>query len=90
MMPNDNSVYLAFVKIENMLDNFNIEYQSFNNRIEFFINNQNQVIIDSSENQISLFSMNNYHIFSLKSDNIWLSQTSDIDLFQFIEQLVRL
>jgi len=89
-MPNDNSVYLAFVKIENMLDNFNIEYQSFNNRIEFFINNQNQVIIDSSENQISLFSMNNYHIFSLKSDNIWLSQTSDIDLFQFIEQLVRL
>ena len=89
-MPNDKNIYLAFIEIENILDNSNIEYQSFSNRIEFFTNNGNQVIINSTDKKILLFIVENCHTFSLESNNTWLSQPDNVNLFQFIEQVIEL
>ena len=46
MTVNDKIIYLTFIEIEKLLDKSKIEYQSLDNRIEFYANNDEQVIID--------------------------------------------
>ena len=80
MTLNDNDIYLIFVEIERILDNFNAEYESFNNRIEFYTINHNQIIIDAKEDMLFIFHKNKKHTFSIDS--------SKKEIFKFIENLL--
>ena len=87
MKVNDKIIYLTFIGIEKLLDKSKIEYQSLDNRIEFYANNDAQVIIDSDDTNITVFYMHNNHIFSLESDSAWVCKPNNIDLLSFIEKL---
>ena len=87
MIVNDKIIYLTFIEIEKLLDKSKIEYQSLDNRIEFYANNDAQVIIDSDDTNITVFYMHNNHIFSLESDSTWVCQPNNIRLLLFIEKL---
>ena len=54
MKVNDKIIYLTFIEIEKLLDKSKIEYQSLDNRIEFYANNDAQVIIDSDDTNITV------------------------------------
>ena len=88
MKVNDKIIYLTFIEIEKLLDKSKIEYQSLDNRIEFYANNDAQVIIDSDDINITVFYMHNNHIFTLKSDHTWICQPNNISLLSYVEKLV--
>ena len=88
MTVNDKIIYLAFIEIEKLLDKSKIEYQSLDNRIEFYANNDEQVIINLNDTNITLSYMHNNHIFALESDHTWICQPNNISLLLFVEKLV--
>ncbi len=46
MIVNDKIIYLTFIEIEKLLDKSKIEYQSLDNRIEFYANNDEKMSYD--------------------------------------------
>ena len=88
MTVNDKIIYLTFIEIEKLLDKSKIEYQSLDNRIEFYANNDEQVIIDLNDTDITIFYMHNNHIFTLQSDYTLICQPNNISLLSFVEKLV--
>tara|TARA_Y100000590_G_scaffold102939_4_gene117020 strand:- start:22407 stop:22655 length:249 start_codon:yes stop_codon:yes gene_type:complete len=80
MTSNDNDIYLVFIEIEEILDNFNIEYESLDNRIEFFTANSTQIIVAVDNGNIIVFREDKSRIFTLNS--------SKIELFKFIKKCI--
>ena len=80
MTSNDNDIYLVFIEIEEILDNFNIEYESLDNRIEFFTANSTQIIVAVDNGNIIVFREDKSSIFTLNS--------SKIELFKFIKKCI--
>lgn len=80
MTSNDNDIYLVFIEIEKILDNFNIEYESLDNRIEFFTANSTQIIVAVDNGNIIVFREDKSRIFTLNS--------SKIELFKFIKKCI--
>ncbi len=80
MTSNDNDIYLVFIEIEEILDNFNIEYESLDNRIEFFTANSTQIIVAVDNGNIIVFREDESRIFTLNS--------SKIELFKFIKKCI--
>ncbi len=80
MTSNDNDIYLVFIEIEEILDNFNIEYESLDNRIEFFTANSTQIIVAVDNGNIIVFREDKNRIFTLNS--------SKIELFKFIKKCI--
>ena len=80
MTSNDNDIYLVFIEIEKILDNFNIEYESLDNRIEFFTANSTQIIVAVDNGNIIVFREDKSSIFTLNS--------SKIELFKFIKKCI--
>ena len=80
MTSNDNDIYLVFIEIEKILDNFNIEYESLDNRIEFFTANSTQIIVAVDNGNIIVFREDKNRIFTLNS--------SKIELFKFIKKCI--
>ena len=80
MTSNDNDIYLVFIEIEEILDNFNIEYESLDSRIEFFTANSTQIIVAVDNGNIIVFREDKSRIFTLNS--------SKIELFKFIKKCI--
>ena len=95
MTKNDEITYLTFVNIENILDKYKIEYQSLNKRIEFTLDNDEQIIIHAERDNsvltnvlIHLFHKQNQYTFSFEGNENWINKKDNTNLYEAIENLI--
>lgn len=95
MKINNEAIYLAFIDIENILDQHKVEYQSLKNRIEF-TSDDNMVIISTGTDldipkipSINLFHEKKKYVFSFESNKYWYDKKNSVDLYTIIDGLIK-